>query len=125
MALNDAIKRVAGVNKGLCASSLPAMDVLEKLLKKNVPLVMMVDASVAKAAVTKGTSRTMKYLSKTQEIDLFWLRETITKLGIEVQKVGTADNLADLLTKPLSGQRTKELSGLIGVENVWTKSKNS
>ena len=115
VALDDAIKRIAGVNKGLCASSLPAMDVLEKLLKREVPLAIMVDATVAKAAVTKGTTRSMKYLSKSQEIDLFWLREMIAKLGIEVRKVATADNLADLMTKPLGGQRAKELGGLIGI----------
>ena len=115
VALDDAIKRIAGVNKGLCASSLPALGVLEKLLKREVPLVIMVDATVARTAATKGTTRSMKYLSKSQEIDLFWLREMIAKLGIEVRKVGTADNLADLMTKPLGGQRTRDLGGLIGI----------
>ena len=115
VALDGAIKRIAGVNKGLCASSLPAMDILEKLLKKKVPLAIMVDASVAKTAITKGSTRAMKYLSKAQEIDLFWLREMVEKLGIDVKKTPTVDNIADLLTKPLCGSRTEELSRRIGM----------
>ena len=57
----------------------------------------------------------MKYLSKTQEVDLFWLRGTVQKLGIELKKVGTADNLADVLTKPLCGPRTAEMRKAVGV----------
>ena len=74
-----------------------------------------VDAAVSKAAAEKGTSRQMRYLSKTQQVDLFWLRDIIKEVGIELVKVGTVDNIADMLTKPLDGQRMKALKESIGV----------
>ena len=71
VALHDAVRKVAGLNKGLANAAIPAMDVLEQLLGWPVPLTVHVDATVSKAAAEKGTSRTMKYLSKVQEVDLF------------------------------------------------------
>ena len=109
VALNDALARVAGANRGLCAAGIPALDVFEKILGAKLKLRVFVDAAVSKAAAEKGTSTQMKYISKTQGVDLFWLRDIVQRLGVSLEKVDSASNLADLLTKPLSGPRTKDL----------------
>ena len=57
----------------------------------------------------------MRYISKTQEVDLFWLRDVVHRVGVELVKVTSAENVADILTKPLDGQRTRLLREQIGV----------
>ena len=98
VALHEAIRGVSGTSKALATAALPTLDMLEQILGRKLELKIMVDASVSKAAAEKGTSRHMRYLSKTQQIDLFWLRDTIKKVGAEIVKVDTTDKLADLLT---------------------------
>ena len=105
VALDDALRHVVGVNRGLCASGVPSMDTLEKLLGRKVSLRVFVDASVSKAAAEKGTSNQMRYISKTQGIDLFWLRDVVHRLDVSLEKTDSLGNVADVLTKPLSGGR--------------------
>ena len=57
----------------------------------------------------------MKYISKTQGINLFWLRDIVQRLDVSLEKVDSASNVADILTKPLNGPRTKDLRQTLGV----------
>ena len=116
VALHEALRSIVSVNRGLCSSGIPAVDFLEKALGRPVPLRVLVDATVCKTAAEKGSSTRMRYLSKTQEVDLFWLRDVVHKVGVSLEKVSSVDNLADLLTKPLDGPRTKFLREEIGVK---------
>ena len=115
VALHDALRRIVGVNRGLCASGIPAVDFLERALGRKVPLRVLVDATVCKTAAEKGSSNRMRYISKTQQVDLFWLRDVVHTVGVKLVKVTSAENLADILTKPLDGQRTRMLREMIGV----------
>ena len=115
VSLARAIQTVAGTTRGLAHAALPTLDVLEKLLGRKIALKVHVDAAVSKSAAEKGTSRQMRYLSKAQQVDLFWLRDIIKEVGIELVKVGTAVNIADMLTMPLDGQHMKVLEDSIGV----------
>ena len=129
VALADAVKAVAGgdaegprvaaqlavgVNRGLCASGIPTVDFLEKALGQAVPTRVMVDAAVAKAAAEKGTSRQMKHLSKAQGVELFWPRDMVTKIPLDVRKVDGENNIADVFTKALTGPRTVMIRERIG-----------
>ena len=111
----EAAGLAVGVNRGLCTGALPAVDFLEKTLGQKVPVRVMVDASVAKAAAEKGTSRQMRYLSKAQGIELFWLRDMVNAIPLDVRKVDGLENLADAFTKPLPGPRVAALREGIGV----------
>ena len=128
-ALNDAFKDIAaaefagknvasvtvGVSRGLCAGGLPVMDFMETALNRKIPLIVYVDASVCKAAAEKGTSQQMRYLSKTQGVDLFWLRDVKRAVPVDMGKTTSAENVADAFTKALSGHRTTELREKMGV----------
>ena len=116
VALHEALRSIVSVNRGLCSSGIPALDFLEKTLGRSLQLRVLVDASVCKAAAEKGSSSRMRYLSKTQEVDLFWLRDVVHKVGVSLEKVSSVENLADVLTKPLDGQRTRMLREEIGVK---------
>ena len=113
--IREASGRAVGVNRALCSGGIPAMDFLEKALGRTVPLRVLVDATVCKAAAEKGTSRQMKYLSKTQCVDLFWLRDAVRNVPLELIKVKSDDNVADVLTKSLPGRRTAILREQMGV----------
>ena len=114
VALNDALGRVVRTNRGLCASGIPVMDAVEKMLGREMKLRVMVDAAVCKAAAEKGMSTQMKYISKTQGVDLFWMRDVVQRLDVSLEKCNTSVNDADLL-KPLCGQRTANLRNAVGV----------
>ena len=113
--LDEALRGILGVNRGLCSAGLPIMDALEKILGVNLGVRVLVDASVCKTAAEKGTSTQMKHISKSQGVDLFWLRDIVRRTDVQLDKVSSADNLADLLTKPLHGRRVQELSETVGV----------
>ena len=49
------------------------------------------------------------------QIDLHFVRDLVQKGTLNVKHVHTQDQLADLLTKPLSTQRTKILRSKIGL----------
>ena len=81
----------------------------------SAPLKVIVGAKACKAAAEKGSSRQMKYLSKAQCVDLFWLRDAVQNAPLEMTTVNSADSIADLLTKPLSGTRTAIRRDRVGV----------
>ena len=113
----DAAKLSVGVNRALCAGGIPALDFIEKALGAPVELRVFVDATVCLAAATKGTSKQMRYLTKTQGVDLFWLRDAVKNAPLDLRKVSTADNIADIMTKPLPGPRTVLLRDMLGVRD--------
>ena len=91
------------------------MDFLEKTLGRTVPHRVLVDATVCKAAAEKGTSRQMKYLPKTQRADLFWFRDAVRNVPLELIKVKSDDNIAEVLTRSPPGRRTANLRERMGV----------
>ena len=99
----------------LCAGGIPALEFLEQALGRSIPLRVFVDASVCKAAAEKGSSKQMRHISKTQGVDLAWLRDAVRAVPIELLKTSSQENIADALTKPLPGPRTVMLREKVGV----------
>ncbi len=62
------------------------------------------------------------------QIDLHFVRDIVQKGTLHVHHVNTQDQLADLLTKPLSRQRTELLRNKIGVIDgnsiLWRRIKD-
>ena len=112
-----------GVNRALCGGGIPAVDFFEKALGRRVPLRAFVDATVCKAAAEKGTSKQMRYLNKTQAVDLFWLRDVVKEVPVDLRKAASAENVADGFTKPISKQRTAEMRVALGLRTAERESK--
>ena len=53
VALSDALHTVVGVNRGLCAAALPAVDTLGQLPGRRIELRVVADAAVSNAAAEK------------------------------------------------------------------------
>ena len=111
-----AAQLAVGANRALCSGGIPAVDFFEKVLGRDVPLRAYVDATVCKAAAEKGTSKQMRYPSKTQGVDLFWLRDVVKEVPVGLRKTDSASNMADGFTKPLPKHRTEEMREALGVE---------
>ena len=118
VALDDALGRVAGANKGLCAAGISALGFFEKIFGAKL-LLVFVDASARKAAAEKGLSSHVKYISRTQGVDLFWPRDIVQRLGECLEKVESAFSVVGILTKPFNGSRTWDLRHSLGVVGAF------
>ena len=107
VALRDAVLHVGATCKAMSSCAIPSLMLLEAILGMNIPLRVMVDSSTCKVAAEKGTTRNMKYITKTQGVDLMWLRDVLSIDGISLRKVSTHDNVADIMTKHLDGVKVR------------------
>ena len=73
-----------------------------------------VDASVCESVSAAGESRNMTYLSKSQGVDLLWLRDILRHLNMVVVRIPSARNLADILTKAIARKILEELIPILG-----------
>ena len=75
---------------------------------------LCVDASVAITVGRTGESKALSYLTKTQAVDAWWLKDNLQKIGVLLRKVSTKVNTSDLFTKAVAKQVLNDLSKLIG-----------
>ena len=115
---NEMTDQTHGVATTLAASYLPLFEILDQFDIKLTHRRLLLDASVAISAVTKGFSKVLRYLTKTQGVDLGWVAEVIHAEGISVEKVGTKENVADLMTKGVDHLTLLSLLPMLGVKAV-------
>ena len=113
--MHDSLNYLIATCKSLSSCAICSQELLESLLNRKIPLSIKVDASVSKIAAEKGSTRNMKYISKTQQIDLIWIRDILQFDGIDIEKVSTHDNLADVMTKFLGGPKIQQFYDGVGL----------
>ena len=86
---------------------------------------IFVDASVAISAGLRGESEVYGLISKSQVVDLAFMRDAIKVLKLDLIKVPSALNISDLWTKCVSQQTLAELTSLAGRSRNRPKFKNS
>ena len=105
----------------LAQKGVPILEMLEDLGFTISSKSIHVDAAVALTAATRGHSKVMQYLSKTQGVDLGWLAETISDLDFKLTKVNTADNLSDIFTKGVTAEVLARLLPHFGMSQGVTR----
>jgi hypothetical protein len=75
---------------------------------------IFVDASVAISAGLRGESEVYGLISKSQAVDLAFMRDAIKVLKLDLVKVPSALNISDLWTKCVSQHTLAELTSLAG-----------
>ena len=105
----------------LAQKGVPILEMLEDLVFTISSKSIHVDAAVALTAATRGHSKVMQYLSKTQGADLGWLAETISDLDFKLTKVNTADNLSDIFTKGVTAEVLARLLPQFGMSQGVTR----
>ena len=92
----------------LAAASKAALRVggmIDLTRKKPVDIVVRIDNEAARLAAARGNSQALGHLAKHAGLSLAFLSQT----GIDFQRVPTAKNVADLLTKPLASAQLSAL----------------
>ena len=73
-----------------------------------------VDATVCQAVAASGESKALAHISKSQAVDLLWLRDVSRHLGLLILKVESERNVADILTKAVSRKVLEHLLPILG-----------
>ena len=115
---DDAAGLVHGTSRAVAAMGVPCIDLAERMGLSFDTKTIRVDASVALTAITKGFSRVMAYLPKTQGVNLAFLSEVIENLGFKIEKVHTSANVADVFTKAVTKSVLAELLPRLGIVQV-------
>ena len=77
-----------------------------------------IDNDPAKLAAVRGYSDKLTYLSKTRQIQIYWIPTYLEAVKGEVERVDTTVNPADMNTKILGRIRLTELCALSGIGKV-------
>ena len=81
-------------------------------LHVQLPVHVYTDSSSARLMAYKRSPGRMKHI----ELRQLWLQEQVRSKMFEIEKIPTEQNLADVLTKPLSKERLKYFRPRLGLE---------
>ena len=104
--------RVKALTNTLTRMSYPLEDLLRWLIIQCGRVYF--DATVCKSVAEAGESKAMSYILKNQAVDLLWLRDALRHLKMSTIKIGSARNVADLLTKAVTRKVLAALLPIIG-----------
>ena len=82
--------------------ALPAQQLLDRLLGQSIDLFIKEDNSATISAIQRGYSPALRYLKRTQRIDIGFLHETTSSPHVFLEKADTAEHKGDFFTKPLN-----------------------
>ena len=112
---HEQIVEDVGGSSQTMAKLIPLLALAEEMGIEFANTRFLVDVSTALTAVTKGYSKVMAYIGKTQGINLALLSETIRDLQFVIEKVASRANIADLHTKAVIAAVLQELTPRIGI----------
>ena len=112
--MNDQAQNLHALSTALARGALGQVALFERLIGDSVHMRIFVDATTALACARRGSSKLMQYLPKTQSVDFLWIKEVVEHNGIEMLKVESSRNPADILTKTVSSAVLREIPALIG-----------
>ena len=112
--MNDQAQNLHALSTALARGALGQVALFERLIGDSVHMRIFVDATTALACARRGSSKLMQYLPKTQSVDFLWIKEVVEHNGIEMLKVDSSRNPADILTKTVSSAVLREIPALIG-----------
>ena len=121
VSLSSAESEVAAIVKGIKAA-IRISRLMKFCLGNDVylPIVILSDSTAAMAACKSGFSQKLLHMSRTAGINLAWVSDWLrvpidTSAGQSLEKVGTLDNIADCMTKPLNPEAFIRQSQAMGI----------
>ena len=94
---------------------IPVQELLVRLMGEDIHVHVMEDNTACISAITKGYSLALRYLKRTQRIDLGFLHEVLNSENYHLEKVDTKVHKGDFFTKPLSLPAFREGLERIGI----------
>ena len=105
---------IVAVAEACRKSTMPLAELLSQMLARDVASKLLSDSAAAVSAADKGVT-TMRYLRKNHRVSVGCVSGYVREVGIELIKTDGEDNVSDIFTKPLEGQRFAVLRTALGV----------
>eukprot|EP01068_Selenidium_serpulae_P002123 Selendium_serpulae@DN220_c0_g1_i1.p1 len=86
-------------------TSMQVAAILEALLRKKVKIKVFIDSDGANSNTDKTFSQQLATIKKVHEVSLYWLYEQKIDGKYTIERIDTAENIADIHTKPLQKQQ--------------------
>ena len=114
---SSAESETVGASKGIRQEGIPVQALLERMLKRTVPLRCRIDNTQAILAITRGYSKRLRSLSRTHRVSLGVMHELVSdpELHVTVVYVNTTLQKADIFTKALTPAAFIKARELIGI----------
>ena len=98
------------MNDATRSYAVPLADLLAELGHRSSDHKVLTDAQAARAAVVKGTSKSLTHLRKMHRVSLAALHDVFSNHeDLNLEHVPGVDNIADLFTKAFAGPRLQLL----------------
>ena len=106
---------VVSLAYSLYQEGLPSLQLWDKLLGRDVNLVIQEDNQATILVVRKGFSPKLRHISRTHKINLSSLKECIDDPSVEIKYIDTNEQAADIFTKALPPQKWFKALCLLGI----------
>jgi hypothetical protein len=93
---------LVAVDLAMRAEGLPALIIFEKIFGRPIRLVFEEDNQAAISVMKSGYSPALKHMGRTHRVCLKWISERIAEKQVEVNYCLSADQVADIFTKPFT-----------------------
>ena len=90
---------------------------IEYMFNRRLGSKVWADSESARLSYNHGYSRKMRRLRKHQRVSVAFIKEALKQLGTKAARVDTADNPADIFTKPLP--KSPFLKHMLGLGMEW------
>ena len=84
---------------------------IHELMGIILPVVIFTDSTAAKAMATRQGVGRVKHI----QVKMLWIQQLCQEKLVEIRKVSSAMNLADLMTKPVDATTLRTLGALMGI----------
>jgi hypothetical protein len=90
---------IVAADYAMRAEGMPALSLIETILERKVRLRVMEDNEAMIRKCHSGKNPTMRYLNRTRKVGVAWLMEVFEHDGINIYKIDTKLQTADIGTK--------------------------
>ena len=106
---------IVALAQGLFSEALPALDLWDTVLEREVRLIVKEDNEACIKAVAKGYSNKLRHLNRVHKINLSSIHDVIASNNVAVEHCATTEQAADIFTKALAALKWPAALDLLGV----------
>lgn len=113
IALSTAEAELMALNPGV-REALFVQSVLTEVIQQAIPIIAYTDSTACLGIVHKVGAGRLRHIETKQ----LWLQQVVAERKVEIRKIGTEQNLADILTKQLEARKLPAVRQALQMEEV-------